>query len=111
MEDTLCKGMICSWKHFPHKICRELHFHLNNKLALNKVNTNDTSNEESFIHVYMCAHVTIYTESPELSLKVLSTELKTVTDPIQLGVGLGVAQYHLEIIRKNNPQGLCACYV
>ncbi|XP_064402664.1 uncharacterized protein LOC135348400 isoform X9 [Halichondria panicea] len=45
-------------------------------------------------------------ESPELSLKVLSMELKTVTDPIQLGVGLGVAQHHLEIIRKNNPQDI-----
>ncbi len=34
-------------------------------------------------------------------------ELKTVTDPIQLGVGLGVAQHHLEIIKKNHPQGVC----
>ena len=34
-------------------------------------------------------------------------ELKTVTDPIQLGVCLGVKQHHLEKIRKNNPQGLC----
>ena len=49
----------------------------------------------------------LYTESPELSLKVLSMELKTVTDPIQLGVGLGVPQHHLEIIRKNNLQSLC----
>ena len=49
----------------------------------------------------------LYTESPELSLKVLSMELKTVTDPIKLGVGLGVPQHRLEIIRMNNPQGLC----
>ncbi len=37
-----------------------------------------------------------------------------MTDPIQLGVGLGVAQHHLEIIRKNNPQGLCVkvnCFI
>ncbi len=47
------------------------------------------------------------TESPELSLKVLSMELKTMTNPIQLGVGLGVPQHRLEIIKKNDPQGLC----
>ncbi len=57
----------------------------------------------------MCAYGTIYTESPELSLKVLSMELKTVTDPIQLGVGLGVPQHHMEIIKKNNLQSLCTC--
>ncbi|XP_064402672.1 ankyrin repeat domain-containing protein 50-like isoform X2 [Halichondria panicea] len=45
-------------------------------------------------------------KSPELSLKVLSMELKTVTDPIQLGVCLGVKQHHLEKIRKNNPQDI-----
>ncbi len=67
-----------------------------------------TNQHYTVIHLDTCAHVTIITtESPELSLKVLSMELKTVTDPIQLGVGLGVPQHHLEIIRKNNPQGLC----
>ncbi len=49
------------------------------------------------------AHVA--TESPELSLKELSMELKTVTDPIRLGIGLRVPQHHLEIIKINNPQG------
>ncbi len=43
---------------------------------------------------------------PELSLGSLYKELETLTDPIKLGVGLGVAEHHLEIIRKNHPQGL-----
>ncbi len=89
--------------HFSPKICRELHLHPN-KSTLNKVNYNATIIMYK-LYLDMCS--CYYTESPELSLNVLSTELKTVTDPIRLGVGLGVAQHHLEIIRKNNPQGLC----
>ena len=77
-------------------ICRELYISI------------QTNQHYTVIHLdNVCSCYYNYTESPELSLKVLSMELKTVTDPIQLGVGLGVAQHHLEIIRKNNPQGLC----
>ena len=46
------------------------------------------------------------TESNELTLKALTEELEMVSDPIRLGIGLGVPQHRLEIIEKNNPQGL-----
>ncbi len=47
------------------------------------------------------------TEFTELSVRVLYSELETVTNPIRLGLGLGMKQHHLEIIRSNNVQGVC----
>ncbi len=46
------------------------------------------------------------TEFTELSVRVLYSELKTVTNPIKLGLGLGMEQHNLEIIRNNNVQGV-----
>ena len=53
-----------------------------------------------------CSDFEYDTESNKLTLKVLTEELETVTDPIRLGIGLGVPQHRLEIMQKNNPQGL-----
>ncbi len=59
----------------------------------------------------MFAFLVRNTEFTELSVRVLYSELKTVTNPIKLGLGLGIKQHHLEIIRRNNVQGVCCSLI
>ena len=35
----------------------------------------------------------------------LDKELKTLTRPVELGIALGIPQYELEIIERDNPLG------
>ena len=51
----------------------------------------------------MCIPFFTHTDCTELSLGVLYEELKTVTDPIKLGIDLGMPQRQLEIMSKNPP--------
>ncbi len=46
---------------------------------------------------------------PALTLSVLTKELVTVTDPQQLGVGLGIERHIMEIIDKENRFGIIVC--
>ena len=45
-----------------------------------------------------------------MKLRTLTLELKKLTDPINLGAGLGFPEHELAIIKRDNPQGLvCVC--
>ena len=43
---------------------------------------------------------------PELNLTNLSRELSTLTRPVEFGIALGIPQHELDIIKRNNPQGM-----
>ena len=42
---------------------------------------------------------------PDITLRGLSVELKTLTDPIQFGIGLGIEQYVLDVIQREHKHG------
>ncbi len=74
---------------------------------LKNVNELNVNLETLLLIYYSC--ILYYAEFLDLSIEVLYKELKTVTDPILLGVVLGVPQHCLEIIQRNNPQGVFVC--
>ena len=47
----------------------------------------------------------LYLDIPELTLRVLDKELKTLTKPIQFGIKLGIPQYRIEIIQQDHCYG------
>ena len=61
----------------------------------------------SYIIVYSLYHQTIYTlDAPEITVRALSVELKTLTDPIQFGIGLGIEQHVLDVVQKDHKHGM-----
>ena len=56
---------------------------------------------------YSFYQYTIYTlDAPEITLRALSVELKTLTEPILFGIGLGIAQHVLDVIQMDHKHGI-----
>ncbi len=42
---------------------------------------------------------------PEVNVRALMLELKTLTNPVSFGIGLGFPDHEMELLKKDNPLG------